>query len=148
MPPLIRFRSFLQATLLLTMLVLTSTAVVDYNHQTAGRWSPQQINQDAASTWPERLRLVQQDLPPSGVIGYLSEQDYPGAPFSPIGQDEEFVLTQYVLAPLILERGSVQHEFVLGNFSNPYDYDFSAVLGVYLVYDYGYGIYLFRGTEQ
>jgi hypothetical protein len=143
-----RFRPILQAALILAMLIATCTAVVDYSRQTAGLWSPQRIGQDAASTWPDRLLLVQQDLPPTGVIGYISEQDYPGAPFSPIGQDEEYVLTQYVMAPLILDRGSVKHEFVLGNFSNPYDYDFTAVLGVYLIYDYGYGISLFKGTEQ
>ena len=130
------------------MLVLAGGAILSYNRQVAGSWSPQQIDQDAASTWPERLLLVQQDLPPAGVIGYISEQDYPGAPFSPTDQDEEFVLTQYVMAPLILDRGSVRHEFVLGNFSNPYDYDFETVLGVYLIYDYGYGIYLFGGSEQ
>jgi hypothetical protein len=143
-----RLKSILQAALILAMLAMTFGAVFSYNRQTARAWSRGQIGQDAASTWPERLLLVQQDLLSSGVIGYISEQDYPGAPFSPTDQDEEFVLTQYVMAPLILDRGSVHHEFVLGNFSNPYDYDFEAELGLYLIYDYGYGIYLFRGTQQ
>lgn len=121
---------------------------LSYFQYAQGFWNPHGLNQDAASGWERRLSALMDDLPESGVIGYVSEQDYPGVPFSAVDQDEEFVLTQYTLAPLILDRGNLHRDLVIGNFSTPYDYRFEKQLGLRLVFDYGMGIYLFQGAPK
>ncbi len=136
---------------ILTLVALTFWAVcrsVGYFQHAQGLWNPNGLNQDAATGWEKRLSALKDALPERGVIGYVSEQDYPGVPFNIVDQDEEFVLTQYSLAPLILDRGSTRHELVIGNFSAEYDYQFEKELGLRLVSDYGMGIYLFQGEPQ
>lgn len=116
---------------------------------TANRqWNPHMLNQDAASEWERRLRGIQDDLPRQGMVGYVSEQDYPGIIYSATDQDEEFSLSQYALAPLILDRGNTHHELVIGNFAGETNYQFEAVLGLKLIHNYGYGIYLFEGSPE
>ena len=43
-----------------------------------------------------------------GFVGYISNQDIPGAAFNKDNDDGEYVLTQYAVAPLILIRGTKQ----------------------------------------
>ena len=48
-----------------------------------------------------------------GVVGYISNQDIPGAAFNKDNDDGEYVLTQYAVAPLILIRGTKQEWNIL-----------------------------------
>jgi|WetSurMetagenome_2_1015567.scaffolds.fasta_scaffold335166_2 hypothetical protein len=100
---------------------------------------------DPATGWEDRLRLLRDDLPKSGPIGYVSEENIPGLAFSAVDSDEEFALTQYVLAPHVLVRGAVL-EYTIGNINLPdaNPPDLKAVFGVRESTSYGMGIYLFR----
>lgn len=63
----------------------------------------------AIEAWTERLEPVKTALPiQRGVIGYVGEWDVPGTSYSYWDQESEFMLAQYTLAPLILERGAVE----------------------------------------
>lgn len=48
-----------------------------------------------------------------GFVGYISNQDIPGAAFNKDNDDGEYVLTQYAVAPLILIRGTKQEWNIL-----------------------------------
>ncbi len=75
-------------------------------------------------------------LPRRGVVGYVS--DRPDA-------EEEYFLTEYVLAPLLLDRGGA-HAVVVGNFFDPARAPaIAARMGLVLLRDLGEGVMLFRG---
>lgn len=136
---------------ILVLAALTFWAVhrsVVYFQFSQAVWNQKGLNQDAATEWEKRLSALREDLPERGVIGYVSEQDYPGVSFNIVDQDEEFALTQYALAPLILDRGNPHHELVIGNFSTEYEYQFEKELGLRLLMGYGMGIFLFQGEPQ
>ena len=139
---------FLRTVMILWLLYWSIQASLEYFNYAYSVWDPNGLNKDAASMWEERLALLKADLPKEGVIGYVSEMDYPGVPFGAVDQDEEFSLSQYTLAPLILDRGNTQHKLVVGNFSEVYDYQFERDFGLKLIFDYGYGIFLFAGIVQ
>jgi hypothetical protein len=103
---------------------------------------------DPASAWEDRLRLLRDDLPPDGPIGYISEENIPGLTFSAVDSDEEFALTQYVLAPRVLVRGAVL-DYTIGNITLPESGapDLKAALNVQESTSYGMGIYLFRRSS-
>lgn len=104
---------------------------------------------DDVSIWSARMAELKADLPAAeNVIGYLTEIDLPGVAFDPIDNDEEFVMTQYDLAPFILEHGAGR-EYVVGNFGDP-AISISAVEQQYnleLIKDYSMGIYLFKRAK-
>ncbi len=110
-------------------------------------YDPNALNQDPTTLWAERLQRVKNDLPESGVVGYLSEMDYPGLSYDIIDSDEEFVMTQYMLTPLILDRGNPNYDLVIGNFVGKGPFNFEEVFGLQVVNEYGYGIYLLGPIE-
>jgi hypothetical protein len=58
--------------------------------------------------WEAQMILVKKTLPiQRGVVGYVSEEDVPGADYAFWDTETEFLLTQYALAPLILKKGSI-----------------------------------------
>lgn len=137
----------IQILALVTLIFWAVNRIVAYFQHTQALWYPGALGQDAATIWEDRLLALKSDLPERGVIGYISEQDYPGVSFNAVDQDEEFVLTQYSLAPLILDRGSTHYELVIGNFSAEYEYQFEDTFGLRQVANYGNGIYLFQGQS-
>jgi len=76
-------------------------------------------------------------LPSRGVIGYIGEPGTAGL--------ADYYLTQYALAPLVLDRSS-KHPIVVGNFpgSLPSAASFN---GLHLERDFGNGVLLFT-TED
>lgn len=130
------------------VLLLSLFSAIQYLNQFKFVWNPAHIGKDETIIWEERLKELRQDLPKDGVIGFISERDVPGMDSSPIDQDAEYTLTQYSLAPLILTRGT-NYDLVIGNFG-PYDLDFDVQkeIGVSLITNYGYGIYLLQGKSK
>jgi hypothetical protein len=106
-----------------------------------------QIGKDPVSGWEGRFSKMKNDLPRSGVVGYVSEKDYPGVGFDPIDSNEEYVQTIYTLAPLVVNHGT-KFDLVIGNFGTDYPYNFEKVLGLKTIAYYGYGLYLFKGPGK
>jgi len=63
---------------------------------------------NAIAAWEARLQPVREALPVKrGVIGFVADWDVQGIEYNSGDQEVEFMLTQYILAPLILVRGAV-----------------------------------------
>jgi hypothetical protein len=69
---------------------------------------------EVISAWNDRLEKLIKPIPfERGFVGYLSNEDIPGANFNSNDAEGEFVLTQYAVAPLILVRGAEQDWVIL-----------------------------------
>lgn len=83
-----------------------------------------------------RFDALRKDLPTSGKVGYWSNADQdPG--------DLEFHLTQYALAPVVLDKTGA-HPFVVGNIAKDPKPEELQAKGLALVKDYGLGVVLYR----
>lgn len=97
--------------------------------------------------WEKRIAHLPRSFIVGEEVGYLADWDiYPL--FMPIDQDQEYVLTQYALAPSILRRGG-NYPWVIGNFTLAGRDDwFSENLQDFSVEKVGFGIYLFSRGEK
>jgi hypothetical protein len=86
-----------------------------------------------------RLEGIRRDLPPYGVIGYVTDP--------PNDISQELIWTRYYLAPLIV-LPSTQHHLVLGNFHKPAPTELLSERHLVLTKDYGDGMLLFTNPEQ
>jgi hypothetical protein len=74
------------------------------------------------ANWDKRLSNLIAPIPiKRGVIGYISNEDIPGAAFSQNDVSGEYVLTQYSVAPLILVRGTDQEWNILNLDTQAYE---------------------------
>ena len=131
--------------LIILLFVILLAAFIDqvlHLKDSLAAYDPNALNQDPTTLWAERLARIKNDLPANGVVGYLSEMDYPGLKYDIIDADEEFVMTQYTLTPLILDRGSSEHDYIIANIVGEGPFDFEEVFGLRVVNEYGFGIYL------
>lgn len=76
--------------------------------------------EEMVSGWDKRQRRVNLLLPDHGIIGYIADWDIPNYKYSQSDQDVEYLLMQYTVAPLVLDRGT-RHSIILGNFNDPGD---------------------------
>ncbi len=107
----------------------------------------QPTGRDAVSEWQGRLAELKHDLPAEGQVGYVSERDVPGMEFGAVDQDEEFAMTQYALAPLVVVQGT-DAQWIVGNFAEPQtDEFFESHFPVRVYAEYGMGIYLFERVQ-
>lgn len=102
---------------------------------------PRLILDDPVSKWEKRVSAIELPAQAGNEIGYVADWDVNSAS-DPIGQDEEYVLTQYTLAPRILRRGG-GYEWVVGNLTLPGVNDWlSQNYKDSVIHYYGFGIYL------
>ncbi len=67
------------------------------------------VTDDPVADWEKRFAPVKAKIPfERGVVGYISNADVPSAAYNAANDEGEYVLTQYVLAPLIIRRGTAQ----------------------------------------
>ncbi len=103
--------------------------------------SPELRRDDGVAKWEQRMKPVREDLPASVYeVGYVSDKQSAGFL-------EEYVLTKYALAPIIV-RQSVDFEWIIGNFTQP---GFEAILdqkisSEFMIKKFGAGIYLIHRT--
>ena len=102
---------------------------------------------DGAAVWASRLNPLVSQLPPQGNIGYISERDIPGQAFDAGDQDEEFAMTQYVIAPRILIQNRLDSPVMIVNLpylSEPQVQELLQAHGYKPHNSFGNGIYLFQ----
>ena len=92
--------------------------------------------QDTALRSGQRFSELREALPKRGVIGYIGESGD-----SALGH---YYLTQYALAPLVLDHSS-NHSIVVGNFPGSQPEAFPENLRV--VRDFGNGVVLFANKD-
>ncbi len=67
------------------------------------------IGDDPVADWEKRFAPIKAQLPfRRGFVGYISDSNVPGASYDAANDEGEYVLTQYVLAPIIIIRGTNQ----------------------------------------
>jgi len=77
----------------------------------------EQTGNDTISQWEERFTRLKKQLPvQGGTIGYLGDFDIQGIEINIADQETEYILAQYTMAPIVLERGT-DHEWIIGNLS-------------------------------
>lgn len=104
------------------------------------------VQADDVTIWQERINKLTGSLPPSGVIGYLSERDFPGLGGDAADQDEEFAMTQFAISPRILEQGA-SRDYIIANLAHTKGELVRALatgLGLRVQAEFGNGLYLFR----
>lgn len=95
--------------------------------------------QDLATYYQARFKPLRPLLPRHGIVGYVS--DGPDA-------TREYYLTQYALAPLVLDRTAAR-SVVVGNFFDPrHAPAIAARWKLVLLRDLGEGVMLYRGPGQ
>jgi hypothetical protein len=119
--------------------------------QTAAKAAGEVSGDDMVTAWDKRLRKIRSLLPEYGVIGYAADWDIPGGTFGSSDQEVEFLLAQYTVAPVVLERGT-NHSIILGNFSDNGDPNklpsVQDTLGIRLTQPYSNEINIFEGTVK
>ena len=104
-------------------------------------WDPALVSKDPASTWEQRISRIKLPAGIGNELGYVADWDIDPT-YDPIGQDQEYVLTQYALAPLIVRRGD-GYEWIVGNLTlSGADDWLSRKFKDAKIHYYGWGIYL------
>ena len=136
------------ALVLLVLLALSGSgrtlyhAVEDYRDARAPS-SAARLTAGHMSRCKARYQALRLALPDTGVVGYVSD-GLEGGSFTSLEALQDFFLTQYSLAPVIVQPGA-RHALVVGNFSRKP----SALPGhLTLLWDFGDGIVLFRAAER
>jgi len=141
---LLRLRTALAALAVVGLLGYALVTLAQSAALSVARW-PVEQGADPGSGWENRLARLRAELPDHGLIGYLSEIDVPGLSNDPIDTNQEYVMTQYFLAPLVVQRNA-NHKLVMANIVAE-NFDPTVVEKIYslrLIYDFGDGIYLFE----
>ena len=76
------------------------------------------VSDDPVADWERRFTPIKERLPfQRGIVGYISDSSIPGVTYDAANDEGEYVLTQYVLAPIILVKGADQ-EWDIANLSH------------------------------
>jgi hypothetical protein len=113
------------------------------------RWDQNPVSKDSVSKWEKRVRPVLEHVPDDvTVLGYVAEWNIPGSEYDIIDQETEYTLTQYALAPRMVQPG-LEHEWIIGNFTKPGFRDWlDKNLPPYEIIEIGFGIFLIHRTSQ
>src|SRR5919112_1810105 len=100
-------------------LILYSIFVAATNGLVArSRWNRDSQADDSVSKWEKRVRPVLDHIPGDITeLGYVADWDISDSGYDLIDQDNEYTLTQYALAPRIVQPG-LDHEWIIGNFTD------------------------------
>jgi hypothetical protein len=122
---------------------------IQFVYAAINNWNSASLNQDAKSVWGERIAKLSNDLPETGMIGYISEQDIPDQAFDPIDTNEEYVLTQFYLLPRKVVQGT-DFDYVIANLGGIENLDVDMVeqlTGLVVASEYGNGLYILERSN-
>jgi hypothetical protein len=101
------------------------------------------------AAWNERLSKLIAPIPfERGFVGYISNEDIPGATFDANDTSGEYVLTQYAVAPLILVRGTGQEWNILNFDRETYKKWIQANAKDFEIVEFGGDMYLARKVNK
>ena len=130
-------------------LVLYSIFVAATNGLAAySSWNRYSLVGDSVSKWEKRVRPVLDHIPSDITeLGYVADWDIPDSGYDIIDQDNEYTLTQYALAPRIVQPG-LDHEWMIGNFTDKSFLKWlDQNLASYKIIELGFGIYVIHRTS-
>ena len=107
-------------------------------------WNPEFIANDMISSWDKRMAGLRADLPADvKTIGYVGNWDIlPASDYIYADEETEFVLTQYALSPVIVERGDNEEWVILNLNRKAYDIWIQRQPQDIKITDYGLRIFL------
>lgn len=120
------------ATTIFILCCLLSTARVLIDAPNPSRLYPD----DIAARSDQRFAALKAALPRQGIVGYLGDSSTPA----------DYYLTQYALAPLVVDR-SPDHALVVGNFFTALPPQTPPPLHLQLMKDFGNGVMLFANRD-
>jgi hypothetical protein len=126
--------------LVLGSIILGAWHLIEY----ALRWNPEFIANDMVSSWDKRMAGLRADLPADiKTIGYVGNWDIlPASDTIYADEETEFVLTQYALSPVIVERGDNEEWVILNLSRKAYDIWIQRQPQDMKIIDYGLRIFL------
>jgi hypothetical protein len=107
------------------------------------RWDRDSQTSDSVSNWEKRVKPVLDHIPSTVTeLGYVADWNIPDSGYDIIDQDNEYTLTQYALAPRIVQPG-LYHEWIIGNFTDKgFRSWLDKNLSSYKIIEIGFGIYV------
>ncbi len=103
----------------------------------------------AVVNWDERISTLTAHIPiKRGTIGYISNEDIPGAAFDEDDSSAEYILTQFAVAPLILIRGTGEEWNILNLDLETYEIWNRTNVNNFEVISFGGGLYLIRKAGE
>ncbi len=67
------------------------------------------VSDDPVADWERRFAPLKQRIPfERGLVGYISDSSIPGVSFDAANDEGEYVLTQYVMSPIVIVKGTNQ----------------------------------------
>jgi hypothetical protein len=111
------------------------------------KWDQDSQSIDSVSKWEKRVKGILGQVPSNITeFGYAADWDIPNSGYNLIDQDNEYTLTQYALAPRIVQPG-LDHEWIIGNFtSGGFRGWLDQKLPSYKITGLGFGIYIIHRT--
>lgn len=99
--------------------------------------------------WESRFVELKEQLPvKSGVVGYGADFDVPGMEANIADQESEYILAQYTMAPIVLER-STDHEWIVGNLTpKAFEAWKNSFPETVEVFEFGKNVYLIHKVGQ
>jgi hypothetical protein len=122
--------------LVLVLLVLTSLFVILKEARRSHRLDVRTLGLDEITLHERRMVPLRGHLPTRGIVGYLSDETDENQ------AAKRLYLTQYTLAPVLVERGA-SRPLVVGNFTQPLAAR-TNTRGLVVVRDFGGGLVLYR----
>jgi hypothetical protein len=104
---------------------------------------------EPVAEWERRLIPLKKIMPFSkGVVGYVSDSEDLGIDYYNPDDQIEYTLTQYVMAPIVVRKGT-DHEWIIGNLSKQgYENWSRSNPGHYDVTSLNYGFYLIHRLDK
>jgi hypothetical protein len=140
------WKKYLQRIILVVIMILgIKTSIESYMSSMKARSNDTAV----VTNWDERLSKLIAPIPfKHGMVGYISNEDIPGATFDSNDASGEYVLTQYAVAPLILIRGTNQEWDILNLDPETYKKWFQANAADFKFVQSGGGMYLVHKVNK
>ncbi len=101
------------------------------------------VSDDPVADWEKRFTQLKQRIPfERGVVGYISDSSVPGVGYDAANDEAEYVLTQYVMAPIVIVKGTDQEWDIANLDRQAFELWSKANQGKFEVTAYKGGIYL------
>jgi hypothetical protein len=148
-------RPLLARAALAATVVLALAGSVEALYQTVALHSDSRVAAPAVGAQrtgeqDERLQRLREHLPPRGVVGYASD-GWSGNAFTTVEALQDYFLTQYALAPVIVLRGT-DLPIVVGNYPADSAAETAGArtypAGLVARRDLGDGVVLLEGAER
>ena len=137
----------LRIAAMITLVALSLFVAITNGRAAYAKRQEASVSIDAVTKWEKRVLPVLDHIPKDVTeFGYVADWDLPNSDYDVVDQDNEYTLTQYALAPRIVQPG-LDHEWIIGNFTQAgFQKWLDQNLSAYEMSEIGFGIYVIHQT--